>query len=73
MASTPTPAPPQTLKTEDQYGDKIGVKSYQDGSLQTNNLDLLSLVQEILCELKIIRIHLELLTDENIKETDICE
>lgn len=66
MSATPTPAPPQTLKVIDQEGDKLSLKGYSDGALQVNNLDMIDLFKEILSELKLIRTHLSLLTDEEI-------
>lgn len=73
MGATPTPAPPQTLKVTDQYGNRIGLNGYQDGSLQINNLDFLGIFVQILDELKLIRKHLELLTEENIQEVELEE
>jgi len=66
-----TPAPPQTLKVLDQDDNKLNLKGYSDGALQINNLDMLDLFREMLLELKLIRTHLSLLTDEyNLKEPE---
>lgn len=71
MSTTPTPAPPQTLKVLDQDDNKLNLKGYSDGALQINNLDMLDLFREMLIELKLIRTHLSLLTDEySLKEPE---
>ena len=64
MSATPTPAPPQTLKVLDQNDEKLNLKGYSDGALLINNLDMIDVFREILLELKLIRTHLSLLTDE---------
>ena len=69
MSATPTPAPPQTLKVLNQEDEKINLKGYNDGSLQVNNLNMIDIFQEMLLELKLIRTHLEILTDEELNES----
>jgi len=71
MSATPTPAPPQTLKVLNQEDEKINLKGYDDGSLQINNLSMIDIFQEMLLELKLIRTHLSLLTDDVLEESDI--
>ena len=43
---------------------------YKDNSLSTTESHL-ALLSEVLCELKLIKTHLSLMTDEELKENDI--
>lgn len=73
MAATPTPAPPQTIKGINQYGNKksISVLDPDEVSMSVDSISMRILLESILDELKLIRFQLQIITDEKIDVIEV--
>lgn len=67
------PAPAQTLKVVDSDNNKINLVGAVDGSLTVADQLLRDYLAAILNELRLIRTHLEVITDQRILSEDVEE
>jgi len=72
MPITTTPAPSQTIKGIDEFtSEKQSVYTDSAGKMQITNPSIEEILKDILGEIRLMRYHIETITDEHISLGDI--